>query len=92
MNDAEKTKEQLLKEIEELRVRLNEFESNSFQQQNIETNENRILLNELLRLANTHEQLLSVLEAFDQPIYVCDPQNYQILFVNPPLEKKMEQN
>jgi len=88
MNDAEKTKEQLLKEIEELRVRLNEFESNSFQQQNIETNENRILLNELLRLANTHEQLLSVLEAFDQPIYVCDPQNYQILFVNPPLEKK----
>lgn len=39
-------------------------------------------------LARTHEQLFSVLEAFDQPAYVCDPVNHEILFVNSPLKKK----
>ncbi|MCC7576239.1 MAG: PAS domain S-box protein, partial [Methanomethylovorans sp.] len=39
-------------------------------------------------LKRTHEQLLSVLEAFDQPAYVCDPLNYEILFVNSPMKKK----
>lgn len=39
-------------------------------------------------LAKTHEQLLSVLEAFDQPAYVCDPVTHEILFVNSPLKKK----
>lgn len=39
-------------------------------------------------LAKIHEQLLSVLEGFDQPAYVCDPVNYEILFVNSPMEKK----
>lgn len=39
-------------------------------------------------LAKTHEQLLSILEAFDQPAYVCDPGTYEILFVNSPLKKK----
>lgn len=39
-------------------------------------------------LGRTHEQLLSVLEAFDQPAYVCDPVNHEILFANSPLKKK----
>lgn len=39
-------------------------------------------------LAKTHEQLLSILEAFDQPVYVCDPLNHEILFVNSPMKKK----
>ncbi len=39
-------------------------------------------------LEKTHGQLLSILEAFDQPAYVCDPVTYEILFVNSPLKKK----
>ncbi|WP_298683937.1 PAS domain-containing sensor histidine kinase [uncultured Methanomethylovorans sp.] len=39
-------------------------------------------------LAKTQEQLISVLEAFDQPAYVCDPVNYDILFVNSPMKKR----
>lgn len=70
MNDAEKTKEQLLKEVEILRARLNEFESNSFKQQKIDIINTIKLLSKLVK---THEQLLSVLEDFDQPVYVCDP-------------------
>ncbi len=86
MNDVEKTKEELLKEVGELRARLIELESNSFKKQNTkEINGSAILLNEL---AKTHEQLLSILEAFDHPVYVCDPLNYEILFVNSPLKKK----
>ncbi|WP_394697751.1 PAS domain-containing sensor histidine kinase [uncultured Methanomethylovorans sp.] len=86
MNDAEKTKEELLKEVGELRARLIELESNSFKKQNIKKiNGSAILLSEL---AKTNEQLLSILEAFDNPVSVCDPLNYEILFVNSPLKKK----
>ncbi len=202
MSDEGKSREQLLKEVQELKTRLNEFETNSFKQRTeSEIFESTILLNELLRSASdlifckdirgkylecnpafskfvglpkeeivgktdndlfgneladhfrakdqktieenshwrgeewvvdssgqyvlfetfktplytstgilvgilgvsrditsrkqadeerekTHGQLLSILEAFDQPAYVCDPVTYEILFVNSPLKKK----
>lgn len=37
-------------------------------------------------LLKQHEQLISVLEAIDEPVYVCDPETYQLLFVNSPVK------
>ncbi|MBW2610703.1 MAG: PAS domain S-box protein, partial [Deltaproteobacteria bacterium] len=34
-----------------------------------------------------HQQLLSILEGIDEPIYVSDPKTYEILFVNRALKK-----
>jgi PAS domain S-box-containing protein len=38
------------------------------------------------RLAKQHEQLISILEAIDEPVYVCDPKDYELLFANFPLK------
>ncbi|MDK2912497.1 MAG: hypothetical protein PWR29_1454 [Methanolobus sp.] len=37
-------------------------------------------------LAKQHEQLLSVFDAIDEPVYVCDPLTYELLFINSPLQ------
>jgi len=37
-------------------------------------------------LAKKHEQLLSILEAIDEPVYVCDPGTYELLFANSPIK------
>nr|WP_321498772.1 PAS domain S-box protein [uncultured Methanolobus sp.] len=40
-------------------------------------------------LARAHEQLLSVIEAFDDPAYVADPVTYELLFANRTIKKDM---
>ncbi|MDK2825671.1 MAG: hypothetical protein PWQ63_130 [Methanolobus sp.] len=40
-------------------------------------------------LARAHEQLLSVIEAFDDPAYVADPATYELLFANRAIKKDM---
>jgi PAS domain S-box-containing protein len=40
-------------------------------------------------LTRAHEQLLSVMEAFDDPAYVADPVTYELLFVNKAIKKQM---
>ena len=39
-----------------------------------------------------HEQLLSVIEAFDDPAYVADPVTYELLFANRAIKKDMGEN
>ncbi|MBP1908650.1 PAS domain-containing sensor histidine kinase [Methanolobus bombayensis] len=40
-------------------------------------------------LSKSHEQLLSVIEAFDDPAYVADPVTYELLFANRAIKKDM---
>ncbi|WP_407356057.1 PAS domain-containing sensor histidine kinase [Methanolobus sp. WCC5] len=40
-------------------------------------------------LKKAHKQLLSVMEAFDEPSYVADPVSYQLLFANRVIKKEM---
>ncbi|MDW7733566.1 MAG: PAS domain S-box protein [Methanolobus sp.] len=39
-------------------------------------------------LSKQHEQLLSILEGIDEPVYVSDPESYELLFVNSPLKEE----
>jgi PAS domain S-box-containing protein len=40
-------------------------------------------------LTRAHEQLLSVMEAFDDPAYVADPVSYELLFANRAIKNQM---
>ncbi|WP_340818677.1 PAS domain S-box protein [Methanolobus sp. WCC4] len=40
-------------------------------------------------LIRAHEQLISVMEAFDEPAYVADPVTYELLFVNNTIKKEL---
>ncbi|MCX6089459.1 MAG: HD-GYP domain-containing protein [Candidatus Atribacteria bacterium] len=40
-------------------------------------------------LSDEHQRLLAVFYQIDQPIYISDPETYDILFINPALQKKM---
>ncbi|WP_094228906.1 PAS domain-containing sensor histidine kinase [Methanolobus psychrotolerans] len=40
-------------------------------------------------LIKAHEQLLSVMDAFDEPAYVADPVTYELLFANNSIQKNM---
>ncbi|SFM20317.1 PAS domain-containing sensor histidine kinase [Methanolobus profundi] len=40
-------------------------------------------------LIRSHEQLISILEAFDQPAYVADPETYELLFANRIIKEQM---
>ena len=35
-----------------------------------------------LQLIESHEQLLSIFDSIDEPIYICDPKTYDILYAN----------
>lgn len=39
-------------------------------------------------LSKQHGQLLSILEGIDEPVYVSDPESYELLFVNSPLKEE----
>ncbi|WP_340818155.1 PAS domain S-box protein [Methanolobus sp. WCC4] len=45
-----------------------------------------------MELINQHEQYLSIFEAINEPVYVCDPETYEILFINSPGKKIVGDN
>lgn len=99
MKDKEKTKEQLIEELAEMRQRIAELETSGTERVRTKktwTNEDSTLL-ETLRgiLVNAlgrkwaekaldieRQQLLSVFDSADEPIYMSDPDTYEVLYAN----------
>ncbi len=69
MEERLNTKEELAKEVERLRKRLQEIESSKF-------------LKKIGDIAMERQELLSIFDSVDEPIYVSDPVTYEILYVN----------
>ena len=71
MNDADKTREELLGELTDLRrevARLTEVKQQAIQ--------------EYEAYASLHRQLLSIYDNINDVVYVADPETYEVLYVN----------
>jgi signal transduction histidine kinase len=71
MGDQRKTKAELVRELEEMRGRLAELEA---------AEEGRAEAEE--RLLLERQQLISIFDSMDEPVYVSDPQTYEVVYAN----------
>ncbi|MCM8780023.1 MAG: hypothetical protein NC914_02605 [Candidatus Omnitrophica bacterium] len=65
-------------ELEKLRQRVKELEESRF-------------LKNVGEMAAQRQELLSIFDSIDEPIYVCDPHTYEVLFVNQAIRKRFGQ-
>ncbi len=77
MGDQGKTKAELLRELEDLRGRLVELET---------AEEGRAEAEGRLRLER--QQLISIFDSMDEPVYVSDPQTYEVVYANQALRSR----
>jgi signal transduction histidine kinase len=77
MGDQRKTKAELVRELRELRGRLAELEA---------AEEGRAEAEE--RLLLERQQLISIFDSMDEPVYVSDPQTYEVAYANQALRSR----
>lgn len=71
MKDKDKTKEQLIKELVEIRQRIVELEKSEARCKRVEE-----------ELKFEQEQLRSIFDGIDEIVYVADPETYKVLYIN----------
>ncbi len=71
MKDKDKTKEQLIKEVVEIRQRIVELEKSEAGRKRVEE-----------ELKFEQEQLRSIFDGIDEIVYVADPETYEVLYIN----------
>jgi PAS domain-containing protein len=71
MKDNRKTKAQLIGELETLRRRVDELEQAQSE-----------VIPAVEGWDEERRQLLSVFDSMDEPVYVCDPESYEVLYAN----------
>jgi signal transduction histidine kinase/PAS domain-containing protein len=77
MGEQGKTEAELVRELEELRGRLAELEA---------AEEGRAEAEGRLRLER--QQLISIFDSMDEPVYVSDPQTYEVIYANQALRSR----
>jgi PAS domain S-box-containing protein len=77
MGEREKDKAELTRELAELRRRLAELEG---------ADRERARAEERLRVER--QQLVSIFDSMDEPVYVSDPQTYEVLYANQALRER----
>jgi len=71
MKDQNKTKAQLIAELEEIRQHVSELEQNEAERERPDK-----------ALEDSNETLLAILDSIDADVYISDMENYEILFMN----------
>ena len=81
MKDQNKTKAQLIVELEEMRQRVSRFEQTEAERKQV-----------FKPLENSHESLLAILDSIDADVYVSDMENFEILFMNQHMRASFGEN
>ena len=73
--EEDNRKEGVQEELAKLRQRIKELEESRF-------------LKKVVDLAAERQELLSIFDSLDEPIYVTDPDTYEVLFINQAIRKR----